>query len=493
MGCLDADQTKSPASKEKEDSPFFIGWSQVDITPKLPAAIGGMRSIRIVNEALDPLTATVLLLYAPYEKDPRPVVLISCDLRNISDSLLLKVREKIAQTAPEIDPQRVVMNATHTHNAPPLNNFGLPVAASDDESYNEAITPILADAVVEAWRNKKPGGVSFGLTHAVIGHNRIMAFFSGESRKEGKINDENFSHVEGFEDSSVHVICTWSHDGELTGLVVNVAVPSQVSQNHPYITADYWHDVRVVLRERFGDKLYLLPQCAPAGDQMSAPQINRNAEQRMESLTGRNRRQQIADRLSGAIESILPAMRAHIDWHPVLRHQSEMVALTRRVISEKDVEMTKKTAEESEELYKNALAELESNPELINNEDFLKKASRAFYNVRRNFLVKERFAIQKTEKPYLAEMHAIRLGDTAIATNPFELYLDFGVQIRARSIPVQVFLVQLAGPGSYVPTERSVRGGAYGAVPSSTNIGPEGGRDLVTWTVNSINAFWPQN
>jgi len=44
------------------------------------------------------------------------------------------------------------------------------------------------------------------------------------------------------------------------------------------------------------------------------------------------------------------------------------------------------------------------------------------------------------------EIHVIRLGDMAIATNRFELYLDFGIRIKARSKAVQTFVVQLAGP-----------------------------------------------
>ena len=37
-----------------------------------------------------------------------------------------------------------------------------------------------------------------------------------------------------------------------------------------------------------------------------------------------------------------------------------------------------------------------------------------------------------------------KLRDVAIATNPFELFLDYGVQIEARSPAVQTFLIQLA-------------------------------------------------
>jgi len=59
--------------------------------------------------------------------------------------------------------------------------------------------------------------------------------------------------------------------------------------------------------------------------------------------------------------------------------------------------------------------------------------------------VLDRFELQKTQPTMPVEVHVIRLGDMAIATNRFELYLDFGIRIKARSKAVQTFVVQLAG------------------------------------------------
>ena len=105
--------------------------------------------------------------------------------------------------------------------------------------------------------------------------------------------------------------------------------------------------------------------------------------------------------------------------------------------------------------------------------------------------VMDRYAQQGENPDFEMELHVVRLGDVAIATNPFELYLDYGVQMQARSKAVQTFVLQLTGAsGAYVPTERAVRGGHYSAEVVSNLVGPEGGKVLVERTVEAINALW---
>ena len=84
----------------------------------------------------------------------------------------------------------------------------------------------------------------------------------------------------------------------------------------------------------------------------------------------------------------------------------------------------------------------------------------------------------------------LRLGDLAVATNPFEYYLDFGIRIKARSPAAQTLLVQLAGGGTYCPSPRSLAGGGYGSLPASNPVGPEGGKVLVERTVEVIDKLW---
>ena len=89
--------------------------------------------------------------------------------------------------------------------------------------------------------------------------------------------------------------------------------------------------------------------------------------------------------------------------------------------------------------------------------------------------------------------HVARLGDVAFATNPFELFLNYGNQIRARSLAKQTFLTQLCcGAYGYLPTEKAERGSHYSAFVSSGTTGHVGGEMLVRKTLKEINEMFAE-
>src|SRR5690606_18104418 len=106
--------------------------------------------------------------------------------------------------------------------------------------------------------------------------------------------------------------------------------------------------------------------------------------------------------------------------------------------------------------------------------------------------VLDRYEAQKNNAQpiYPVEIHVLRLGDVAISTNPFELFTEFGIQMKARSNALQTFVIQLVGAGTYVPTKEAVAGGHYSAVVQSNRVGPEGGQILVDRTVEMINGLF---
>jgi len=516
------------AGDDERAGPLCIGWASADLTPERSIGVAGMASARLSEGVADPITATALAIEsAPDGKPADSVIMVSCDLLYIVDPLRDRVRELVRQSLPEIDPKDIVLNATHTHNGPEtytapemsqkLAEYGLEVPEAwsawgidlgvmPAPEYREFAAQRIAEAVEQAWKTRKPGGVSFGLGHAVVGHNRLIAYANGHSRMYGQTDHPDFSHVEGYEDHSVNLLYTWDADRKLTGVVVNVACPSQVGAGSR-ISADFWHETRNELRSRLGEGLFVLPQCSAAGDQSPRVMVDSKAEARMQQLTGRSRRQEIAVRLADAVTSVLPVAEKTIDCNPVFAHRIEQVQISRRRLTADDVEKPRSTPHRPQvetvgqafdrlrEQYRTMRAEIEADPEIKKKPGWYKSITAVYWRMRRASRVLDRYELQKTQPKLPIEVHVIRLGDMAIATNRFELYVDFGIQIKARSKAVQTFVVQLAGQASYLPTARSVAGGAYGAVPESTEVGPEGGRELVDRTVELIASLWsdPEN
>ncbi|MBO5743413.1 MAG: hypothetical protein J6R68_03935, partial [Clostridia bacterium] len=103
----------------------------------------------------------------------------------------------------------------------------------------------------------------------------------------------------------------------------------------------------------------------------------------------------------------------------------------------------------------------------------------------------KRFELQNALDTLTTEVHIIRLGDIVFATNPFELFLDYGNQIKARSVAEQTFLVQLAnGAEGYLPTAKAEANGHYSAFIGSGQVGHMGGEQLVRETLQNIREMF---
>jgi len=60
----------------------------------------------------------------------------------------------------------------------------------------------------------------------------------GKSTMYKKTNTADFSNMEGYEDHSVNLLYTWDKESKLTGIIINIACPSQVSEHEFLISAD---------------------------------------------------------------------------------------------------------------------------------------------------------------------------------------------------------------------------------------------------------------
>ena len=465
------------AAAVSEAAELHFGAASVSITPDKPVALAGQFHTRIARSVDNPVTATALALETrDGDKSLDHAILVSCDLVAIREGIQDRFRKHMAGKLPGVDLRKVVLSATHTHTAPVMIErwyaYDIPkTGVMRAPEYVEFLVQRLAEVVTKAWESRQPGGVSWTYGHAVVGRNRRAVYANGTSRMYGPTTGADFRGIEGYEDHGVDMLFFWDAKKALAAVGISLASPSQEVEGRSTVNADFWHDVREQLRAKYGKGLCILGWCAPAGDQSPHTMWYKSAEERMRQLRGLSRTQELARRIVAAVDDTIELGKKDIRTALPLVHRVVDVKLPAREVTEKDA------------------AEARARLEALKKKTKLNPRERAA--LARDPLILERFETQKADRGFPVELHVLRLGDVAIATNPFELYLDYGVQIRARSQATQTVLIQLAcTSGKYLPTAKAIAGGHYSTSLHTAPVGPEGGQALVKHTVDAINALW---
>lgn len=463
------------AGQHSRASELYVGGATTSITPDQPVALAGQMHTRIAKTVESECTATALALESrDGDRVLDHAILVSCDLVGIREGVLEKVRQRIKEQLPEFDVTKLVLNATHTHTAPVMREgiYELPAdGIMQPSEYHDFLTQRIADVAVKAWQSRKPGATGWGMGHAAVAQNRRSVYADGHAAMYGSTNKDDFRGFEGYEDNAIDVLFFWTGDQKLFATAINVPCPSQEVESHREVNADFWHTVRESLRAKYGEDLLVLGWTGAAGDQSPHLMFRKRAEERMRNLRGNTRLQEISRRIVTAWEEAYAGAKQEIHTDAELVHSVKTIELPVRIVTDQEVAIAKAKVAEC-----------------------LKDPAKQ-WRVRWEQNVVDRYDSQQdgTSKPYSMELHAIRIGDVAIATNDFELFTDFGIQMKARSPALQTFLIQLCGPGTYIPTDFAMRGGGYSAIIESSVVGPKGGQVLTDQTVQQLKQLFPDD
>lgn len=477
------------AKKEK----IKIGWAEADITPRGKCELAGQYYQRVSRGIHSPLSAIVLALQS---ESGEQAVMISIDLVGFPREFLNHLRERVRRLVPAIIPEKIMMNAIHTHNAPAVYT-GLEWWQSDPdavkpEDYRNFVLARVAAAVQSAWQNLAPGRIAPAGVPVVLGHCRRAVYSDGHAEMYGDTSRADFTGMEGNEDSGVELLFTYDANKKPTGVIVNAACPSQVMEATCMVSSDFAGECRCLLKKRFGKKFYALYQVSSAGDQSPRDLIrNRNAD-----LWSARGAAILGERLASAVVSAANAMptkgiRARIE----MAHKVRSVVLPgwlpdERVKDAAEKEMRRLEASmSSRNAYADFTAEVKRNEKIRDRSGPYDSKLHHFVLTRNAKAVVKRWDERNEARQYDMELHILRLGDSVICTNPFELFLDYGLQIKARSPAARTFVTQLAcGTGGYLPTPAAELHGGYGGLIINGKVGAAGGKKLVEETLKDIYA-----
>ncbi|MDO5554596.1 MAG: hypothetical protein Q4G68_12635 [Planctomycetia bacterium] len=463
-----------------QGSELWTACAKVDITPERPIFLQGQTCTRIHTKVDSPLLATLLAIETRENGEYKDgAIFISFDFCFLTEEFMTRFRQAIAEAIPEFECDKLIVSVTHSHTSYCLLNDEYLTDRTDVMSPAESIefiTSKVVPAAADCWRNKQQSQFSFALGDAVVARCRRAVYEGGRALMYGETNAHDFRSLEAMEDHDVGLIYFWDNNNRLLAIVINVACPAQTVESLATVNADYWHEVRLLIEERYGSDVVLLPVCGAAGDMSPHLLYNKAAESRMRSLRGSSEMRDIAMRIVRAVdENIKPAEKDR-QASVILIHKCHKIDVPQAII-EKDV-------------YDQAVASAEHfRAEMENADD--RGASGSYVLYRWQKAIIDRYnAQQETEHPcFRVPIHVLRISGLVICTNPFELYCDYGIEIKARSLATQTLISQLTdldNVGGYLPTSRSIASGSYGSTPASFKVGPDGGRLLVEETLRMI-------
>ena len=497
---------------------LLIGWAEETLVPEgKKIRLAGQFYERISQFVESEITVTAMAV----ESNGEQMILISADIAGIQDFLLEAVREKFAELNNEVDPMKLILAATHTHTS---HTFASPTAKHEvfaiantkeilkefmkgDQEYKPLITADdsvmdpadatvfvatqIAKAAAAAWANRAEALYANEFGRAAVGMCRRVSYIDGTSEMWGDTNTADFDALEGGNDNGIELIFTFNPSKKLTGIVANIACPSQVLEQRSFISADYWGRAKANLRAKFGNDIFLLGLGGAGGDQcprdlvrwvepetpiddphVKRPNpIRRKADPSTFDIAGCNR---IGKRISNEIISVFEEITEYHD-EAKLEHRIRTI----------DLPLRKATKTE----YNNAVREIEYYVSKTAENAVFTYEDNAKCYVHAGLI--GRYRMQQFTEIFPIESHIVRFGDVAFATNPFELFLDFGNRLKARSYAAQTFVVQLCcGKGGYLPTAKAEKAGHYSAYISSGNVGHEGGDLLVREQLKEINGMF---
>ena len=480
---------------------LLVGWSEVDITPdslgkQIP--LFGQYYARIAKDIHSRLKA----VFAAIRSGNEYFITGSIDNCMVPKQLIDLLRDETAKRITEFDKSKLFINAIHSHSAPSLAFTAAKAEASPSHTstvltaneYAAFAVPLMVDAIVQAWENRAPGGIATAFGSARIGHCRRAVYSDGTAEMYGDTTRSDFIGLEAGEDTGIEMLFTVDAEGRKTGMFLNVACPSQNMESTYSVSSDFAGAAREMLKGAYGENFRTIYQISPAGCQSPRDLVRHYTTE--PDFWHADGVEVLAKRLYTAVTT---AELSEIDYAPVLTSRNVEVVLPRRRASYMDykaaqAELARLTAIMDEKSAFAAFeAEIHAN-EAIDGPGPYDSKLHHYVLIKNAQAVIARYENQDANPNFIFDMNVIRLGNIAMANNPFELYLYYGQNIKARSRAFQTFLVQLSGNGNfyagYLPSPDAEKFGGYGGLIINGQVGSDGGYKLADRTVEEINKLF---
>lgn len=435
-----------------------IGVAKRVITPEIGSWQQGSGVVRRGTTIHSELEANGVYL----SNSETQILMISCDLGGLGYGFEVELREAIG-VAVGISPRDVIISATHAHGGPSVlkHNYLMPI----DTEYMAHLKDWLVDLAKEAVNSVQPGKIGWSAGELLIGHNRRFTWADGTHTMYGDATREDFTGLEGPVDPQHTAIFATDLNGKLLAILYNNTTHMSTFYGKGVFSAGFVGEVRKNFRREFNDGnlsiLFLNGAQGDIGgitDRLDPNRQSETDEEKIERLG-----EMVFDKTINLYENVV------FDEDPVLKHIYKDIKVGIRLPS------TERLLEAREVLSKIDAGENIRGMEMI----------KAYGAIR----LQEAYGSHPFE---LIPIHAIRIGELAIVTQPFELYSQFGLDMKRRSPVSTTMVVGLAdGFHGYCPTINGILGGGYSAMPLYwTKAEPYAGYRVVETGTRLLYKLW---
>ena len=441
------------SSESMADGSLRIGAASKIINPAVGDWVQGAGAARQGTAIRDDLEANAL-----YISDGKtPLLLVSCDLVGLSSDWAKRIREAMAK-ATDIPARNILLTCTHTHGGPSLlrTNYLMPI----DIAYLERLEVWLVELAKESLASAQDGQLGWGKGEAQIGYNRRLCWADGTHTMHGDSKRPDFVGLEGADNPQHVALFAADAAGKLIAVLHHNTSHPTIYYAAGVFSADFPGKARTMLREELGDIPVLFLNGAQ-GDIAIQNQLNPIKETREEKL----------DRIGGMVAAETLRLYKEVEYHDAvpLAHSFKDLEVGVRLPT------PEKLADAREVLAKIDAGDPARGMKMI----------MAFGAVH----LQEVYGENPVDT---LPVHALRIGDLGLITQPCELYVQFALDIEARSpAPITAVIGLADGYCGYCPTVYGILGGGYSAAPISwTRLEPAAGYKIVESAVLQLDALW---
>lgn len=426
-------------------SPLLAGFAEADFTPAPGLPLMGQMHTRIAQGTRDPLMACA----AAFRQGETTVVLISLALAVLQAEQIRPLQAEWSRLT-GLPESSLLIHTTHTHVAP--SAVESPLAERSPE-FLELVNKTVLQCAQDAVGKLEPVSLFAGCGRMdQMGWNRRAMFADGTSRMYSNSTMDGFIGMEGPRDPALPVIFARNEAGTIIGVLVSFATHPNCIESATVYSADLPGAARKYLQRVLGQDVAVVYLTGAAGN--TAPSQLDPYDPRLpwrgDAGLERSGMYLAGEALKVIAETIEPMA------EPVLAHSQSTFQIPIRDWPQPD-DITWPNSWSGQWYYDQARPKWPQ--------------------------------FQAENSPKELRVHAVRLGDAVILTNPAELFVEFGLELQSGS-PAKVTMISELTDGcvGYVPTLKAFSRGGYETwcAPSSCLL-PEAGDRIVAKTRELVN------